>query len=675
MRFNLLNSMSVRQKVWVGFGVLVALLLLVSALCYRSLFRVEDRLAHVVDELQPAMLASMDLAVSLDEAAAALGFYLLSEESADKLRYESALRSVDESLARLTRSLDSIQDTTTAQDLDRLRQQVRDFTAYEKQMVGLVDDRTSNIAGLSYAAEHLNPISQEMLQLAGEMIMSEFEEAASEKRRQLLNIIHDMRYAWANVMNGVRAYIAFRGQRSLDEINLYLDAVQSNVDALQQFGDELTLDQEDSLGRFIGLRDRFVANFDQLRKIEDSGRWRTDVYLVREELGPLVASIQEQLKRLVDAQRRKAEQTSGDLLADLDQDAGFVILLTLLGLAAGIGIAILAGGQIARPVVVLRDILKDIAQGEGDLTRRVKLASRDELGQASGYFNQTMAKLQEMITAVADASSQVNQQVSQATANVRQVKDNVSEGAEHTRSTATATGQMSATSAEIARNAETASAEADRARQQARTGGEAIRTMAARARDMDGRMNGLQQNVDSIQDNGRAMSGMIVAINEIADQTNLLALNAAIEAARAGEAGRGFAVVADEVRQLAIKTQASTAQITELLNENQRSNQELALSMSSVSEVAGAVLGAVAETEAVIGRMAGSVDTMNDMVEQIARAAREQAQTSQDITGSIEILSARQQESAALMDASISHLDELVQTANRLDAMVARFKV
>lgn len=675
MGLKILNSLSVRQKVWGGFGVLVALLVLVSALSYRSLFRVEDRLSLVVDELQPAMLASMDLSASVDEAAAALGFYLVSQEAKDKTRYGNALQRVNTALGRLDHLLVADRAPQARAQLDTLRAQVERFVAYRERMIGLVENPASNIAGLRYAAEHLNPLSQQMLQLASQMILSEFDEPVSEERRQLLNIIHNLRYAWANVMNGVRAYIAFRGERPLQEIDLYLGSLQSSLDALVQFENELTLDQEDSLSQFTELRDRFKTNFEELRKIESSGRWRMDMYLLRNEIGPLVNSIQTGLDGIVAGQRRQAEHTSTALLGSLQGDARFIGLLALLGLLLGGGVALVAGNQIAGPVVALRDLLKDIAEGEADLARRVKLASDDELGQASTYFNQTMARLQEMIRGVASASSEVEQQVLRSSANISQAKDNVVEGAEHTRSTATATEEMSATSAEIARNAQAASAEADQARRQAQAGKEAMQSMASRAREMDREIAGLQQNVDSILDKGQSMYGMIGAINEIADQTNLLALNAAIEAARAGEAGRGFAVVADEVRQLAIKTQASTAQITELLNDNQRSNQALVSSMRKVAETTDSTLQTVAEAEAVIEQMAGNVGQMNDMIEQIAGAAKEQAQVSHDIAGSIEILSAKEGENAELMDESNAAFGSLSQTANRLHTMVARFKV
>jgi methyl-accepting chemotaxis protein len=669
------SDLPVRKKVWGGFGFMLALMVGLSAVSWRSLSQVGDDLGLVVEELQPTMLASQDLSQSLAHAASALGLYLLAEEDSNRTEYRESLEAVDTAMSRLERMLSERADESQKASLQNLHGLVERFKAYEKTMINMVNDRLANYAGLSFAAQHLNPISQQMLQLSGEMVISEFEEATSETRRELFNEIHELRYTWSNVMNGVRAYIAFRGERSLNEIQLYMQGVDDKLEKLKAFGDELTFEQDEGLSGFAELKEQFVVKFDELRAIEESGKWRTDIQLIRDEVSPLLHQIDSELETLVEQQRSLAVATSTSLLADLDQNSTFIGILLLAGLLVGVLVALLTSNQIATPILRLRAILEDMAKGQGDLTQRVKLASGDELGQASGFFNQMMAGLQEMVINIANEASQVEQGAGQSSERVTAVQANVVEGAERTRSTAAATEEMSATSAEIARNAETAAGEAEKARGQAQDGSTAMQQVAQEAQTMEAQMSQLQESVDAIEAKGRSMDKVIGVINEIAEQTNLLALNAAIEAARAGEAGRGFAVVADEVRQLASKTQHSTAQIRKLLDDNRHSNQALVSSMEQVAETTGTMRQSVDDTEQVIRLMSENVELMNEMVDQIAHAAREQSQTSEQIAHNVEVMSSKETENAEWMKASSEDLEDLARTSTRLNEMVGHFKV
>ena len=665
------SDLPVRQKVWGGFGILLALMVGLSAVSWRSLSQVSDDLSLVVEEVQPTMLASQDLSQSLANASSALGLYLLTQEESNRVAYRESLQAVDGALSHLEQLLLERPDVS----LQNLHGLVERFKSYEKAMVSLVDDPVSNMVGLSFAAQYLNPVSQQMLQLSGEMVISEFEEPVSESRRELFNEIHALRYTWANVMNGVRAYIAFRGERALNEIDLYMQGTDEKIKKLTAFGDELTFEQEEGLSGFIELKEQFVANFDKLRAIEASGKWRTDIQLIRDEVSPLLSQIDSELDTLVEQQRSLAVAISTALLADLDQNSTLIGVLLLVGVLVGALVAWLTGNQIVRPILRLREILQDMARGEGDLTQRVELASGDEIGQASGFFNQMMTGLQKMVIDIAAEAQQVEQGAEQSSERVTAVQVNVVDGAERTRSTAAATEEMSATSAEIARNAETAAGEAEKAREQAQDGSAAMQQVAQKAQTMETQIGQLQESVDAIEAKGRSMDKVIGVINEIAEQTNLLALNAAIEAARAGEAGRGFAVVADEVRQLASKTQHSTAQIRTLLDDNRHSNQALVSSMEQVAETTGTMRQSVDDTEQVIRLMSENVELMNEMVDQIAHAAREQSQTSEQIAHNVEVMSGKESENAEWMKASSGDLEELTRTSTRLNQLVGHFKV
>ena len=675
MNVDFLSRLSIRSKVWGGFGVLLALTVAVSAVSWRSLFQIEDEFSRVVEDMQPTMLASQALSRSLAQASAALGVYLLTGENTSRVAYGESLEQVEAAMSDLTTLVKKQGDAGLLDKIAHLAVLVERFADYREQMVKLTENPMNNQAGLQYAARYLNPVSQEMQQITSEMISSEFDEEATTERRALLNEIQELRYAWANVMNGVRSYISFRGDRALQEVGLYSELVDKKIKILGSYENELTFEQDDGLSRFIDLKEKFMEAFEGLKDIAAGGGWRTDIKLLRSELSPLLAEINTELDGVVEGQRQLAVSASSDVLDDLHGSTSFIAILLGIALVIGIGVSMLVGRQVVSPILRLRDILEDMAKGEGDLTQRARLASKDELGEASGYFNQMMASMQEMVLEIAAVSDQVLGSAQQSSERVAMVHMNVTDAAERIRGTAAATEEMSATSADIARHAETAAGEAEKAHQQAGEGNAAMREMASKAGVMEAEVRQLQESVATIEEKGRAMEAMVGVINEIAEQTNLLALNAAIEAARAGEAGRGFAVVADEVRQLASKTQQSTASIHELLESNRKSSQALVATMQQVADAGGSVTSTISDAGQVIAHMAESVNLMNDMVVEIAQAAREQSQASQEIASNVETLSATESENAELMAASSEELSELTGTAVQLKTVVGRFRV
>ncbi len=669
----LFSKLTIRQKLWGGFGLLLGILTLVSAIAFFSLATVQKEMGVVVDDIQPTVIATMELNSDLSQATSYLGFYLLGAQEADKAEYSAALERADQQVAQLRERV-----AANPALADRIAAIESDFAAFKllgADMLTLVNDLAKNSPGIAYAAANINPLSQEMLNLVSQMIMSESEEAATKRRKQLMSDLHALRYSWSNVMNGVRAFLAFRADTALDEVNLYLEDSATKLERLLAYGRDLTFDQDDGLAQFAELRGEFLTHLEQLKEFDRSGKWRTDTWMIRHDVGPLVERMGANLAALVQEQQALSEGTSHALVDRLANAETFIGLLLIFGLFAGTAGAFLTCSQTTRAAVSMRDVLKDISEGEGDLTHRVPLTSADELGQASGYFNATMASLQAMVREVADVSRQVADRASQSTRAIDVVTTNVSNGADRARSTAAATEEMSATSVEIARNAGVATEEAARARADAEAGARSVHAMLSRAQDMSSQITELQGSVDDINVKGKGMLDMVGIINEIASQTNLLALNAAIEAARAGESGRGFAVVADEVRQLAMKTQQSTAKISELLQDNQRSSESLSSTMSHVSASTESMMGSVRETSSTIDRVSGSVKLMTDMVSQIAHAAQEQSTATGEIAGNIEEISGIESDNAHHVAETSGYLQELAEFSARLDSLVGRFKI
>ncbi|MCS6134747.1 methyl-accepting chemotaxis protein [Shewanella baltica] len=317
-------------------------------------------------------------------------------------------------------------------------------------------------------------------------------------------------------------------------------------------------------------------------------------------------------------------------------DKSYAILLIALLLAAITAVVILATAQrMVAPIKNMADNLNDIAKGEGDLTKRLTVKGEDEIAQLGRSFNLFVDKLQTIIGDVANATAKVK---SAANAIHDQTKVMSSQLISHNNETdqvVTAITEMSATASEVAQNT-TQVAEATHAA----TGdvANAQRCVDASLEEISALMaqiNNAAGNIQSLSEQSKKINNVLSVIGGIAEQTNLLALNAAIEAARAGEQGRGFAVVADEVRNLASRTQSSTLEINEMLSELHKL---VALAVKTMEESQQSCVRSVDSSRAIsesLGSVTSAVTAINDMSTQIATAATEQSSVTEEINRNV----------------------------------------
>lgn len=350
-----------------------------------------------------------------------------------------------------------------------------------------------------------------------------------------------------------------------------------------------------------------------------------------------------------------------------------LIALILAGLTAVI-ILVLAHRMVT-PIKNMADNLNDIAKGEGDLTKRLTVTGEDEIAQLGRSFNLFVDKLQTIIADVANATAKVK---SAANAIHDQTKVMSSQLISHNNETdqvVTAITEMSATASEVAQNT-TQVAEATHAA----TGdvANAQRCVDASLEEISALMaqiNNAASNIQSLSEQSKKINSVLSVIGGIAEQTNLLALNAAIEAARAGEQGRGFAVVADEVRSLASRTQSSTLEINEMLSELHKL---VALAVKTMEESQQSCVRSVDSSRAIsdsLGSVTSAVTAINDMSTQIATAATEQSSVTEEINRNVfaiqEIVNEllHSSEEAARVSQTVS------QEGTNLGKLVGQFKI
>ena len=346
---------------------------------------------------------------------------------------------------------------------------------------------------------------------------------------------------------------------------------------------------------------------------------------------------------------------------------------TLLALLVGLCAAVLITRQITRPIRDTLAVVERIAAG--DLTHNLVVNRRDELGVLQQGIQRMGSTLRDLISGIRDGVIQIASAAEELSAATGQTSAGVNSQRSETDQVATAMHEMTATVQEVARNAEQASQAAATADGEAREGdkvvGEAIAQIERLATEVvrsTEAMSALQQDSDKI-------SAVMDVIKTVAEQTNLLALNAAIEAARAGEAGRGFAVVADEVRGLAQRTQKSTEEIEGLVAALQTGTQQVANVMNNSRNLTDSSVALTRKAGTSLENITRTVSSIQSMNQQIAAAAEQQSAVAEEISRSIiNVRDASEQTATASNETAASSI-ELARLGNQLQRMVSHFRV
>ncbi|MCW9024868.1 MAG: methyl-accepting chemotaxis protein [Gammaproteobacteria bacterium] len=665
----------ISHKLWLGFGVLLILILSISIITLQSLNKAHDNTSIVVNKSQPILITYMDMADTLDSSNAALGFYLLSKSEVDKTSYNDSLNNLSRMADELLALAEQEENKAVTARVESIKNNISLYQSYQNKMLELAVTPDLNQPAVGFSAAKMGPVAAEIQQMFSQMILSETEETATTQRKSFFNEISELRQLWMNILINNRAYIAFRNPAMIENLKVYKETFVENVKHMRAEEELLTFEQSDAILAIDELQRQYFVLQDELIQMHSSDKWRTDSYLIRNEISPLVNTIKNDINWLVEQQKTATEEGAQELLQQLGTTQQVVSILMVMGLLVSITAVFILNSIITKPLNTTVDALENIAQGEGDLTQRLVTKGNDEISRLSSSFNSFADKIQNTIKRVSESVIELTNAESKMSVIMKQTAEGTQKQHVHTEQVANAINEMTETVQKVVDNASSAAEFAHAADEQAQTGHAEVRSTIQLIEGLASEVEKAAGVINQLEDDSLKIGSVLKVIDDIAEQTNLLALNAAIEAARAGEQGRGFAVVADEVRNLAHRTQESTVEIQKMIEHLQDSTKQAVQVMDSGCNQARLSVEQGVKAEGSLQHITDAVNKINEMNTQIAEAAQQQGHVTEEINNNIISIMHEANDSSNNTSQLATASEDLVQLSKVLQGLVAGFKV
>jgi len=416
----------------------------------------------------------------------------------------------------------------------------------------------------------------------------------------------------------------------------------------------------------------------------------------------IVSRFDQKIEEFTEYQQGLLDNGKKETTAAVQSSMNIMLVLGIIAIAAGVIIAFYIGRMISKPVVAIAESVEKIASG--DLTvEELKVRNKDEIGKLAHSFNQMTMNLREMIHQVGSSAEQVAasaqqltasaEQTGQATEHIASAMQEVAVGVDNqvqsVEETSQTISEMSTGIQQVANNAHSVSSSAIDASEKASEGGQAVKSAVEQMNSINQTVNGLSEVIGGLGERSKEIGQIIGAITDIAAQTNLLALNAAIEAARAGEHGRGFAVVADEVRKLAEQSADSAQQISQLISSIQGETNRAVCSMEVAAKEVFSGIGIVNRAGESFKQIEGSIHEVTTQIQEISSAVQQMAAGSEQIVQSMQFItevsesaSSGTQGVSAATEEQLAAMEEISSSANALSTMavdlqrlIGKFKI
>ncbi|QPR56341.1 methyl-accepting chemotaxis protein [Aeromonas allosaccharophila] len=651
-----MSDLSILQRVYLGFAILVAVMVASSLLTFRSQETLGNALEQVTQQSMPLVIASSQTQITLLSANKWLGD-VLTEQDPKQLPAEVA--ELKQAKAAVGKSLDALRQQVAHHpelqgEMSTLSQQVDSYLQLTDTLPGEHEALLTRLHKVNLAKGQFQVSLPQFKKSLGDMMVTiddSFIKMLSETLTTKLSAIE------LSTMDALNQTIPAPIEGALKRNKMQIEGFNSTIKDLQG---ELK-NFENDMGHYVhgfvrdttaseGVLSQYLALMKQQEQMREKSK----------QASALIVEIQNRLERITGQSQQLMSQSIAHAKATQSQSTltqGTSIVVAIL---IAMLVAYTLGKAIRRPLKELLRVLTEVTQG--DMTQRIGFQSKNEFGQLGSQINLLIAQMGEVLAQLSQASAQLNDAAHGNRHTTESVRADLEKQRQETASVAAAMTQMEASVREVAQAANQTLERVQDVEKASETGRKVMAGNITTTHQLAGKLQQTGKVIGDVSAMSGQIGNILDVIRGIAEQTNLLALNAAIEAARAGEQGRGFAVVADEVRSLAGRTALSTSEIQTMIENLQQGVAKAVTVMQECSREMDSCVEQSSHANNAMEEVQGIVVLISDMSSQIASAAEQQQATSADIATNLNRIS-------DISDLNYQGIERVAETSQQLDSL------
>ena len=667
---NSLQDISLKHRLWLG---LLATLGLMAIVAFTAIFKfgsAEQQANIITQQSQPAMIAALELKSSINATSKLLGYYMANKSKENETIFKESIKTVENELNHFSTIANSVNEDSLIQQAAQLEELFKQYTVHLNRLDFLIQHPIENMPAAKIANESLYPVYKEVQKKFSEITTAE--KSKQDANQSIISLLVDARQNWIMISSALSSYLSTQNPVYKKELKQNIKQYKKAMKKLMAAKSSLAPAQGKELSHIDMRWGPFFGALKMAFGFEKKGMWRLDAALIKSDLSPLASQIDQLINDIVSSLQSTVNTGNEKLINDINQTQIFLIGLLAVALVIGLLVGISSSKQVATLISEVQNNLQSMS--DGHLNMELEEERGGEIGIIAKIINAFARQLSHMVNEMKNASNDLNEASAQLKSVTNETAANALQQRNETGQITLAANEMTSTANEIAQSAQNAAEAAERANNQAQAGAQKSNQALESITQLVDNLGHASSVIQNLENESHNIGGVLDVIRGISEQTNLLALNAAIEAARAGEQGRGFAVVADEVRTLASRTQESTDQIKDLIENLQSGSGDAVKVMNDALSQVNENNEHVNQVSQSLNDIANEATSIHQTLSHMSNASAEQNNIVQRINQnilSISSLAEKTTEGTENIRVAESNLDK---AANGLQQIIAHFK-